>query len=133
MKKLSLKLLAQTVVSRRKSLKMTQVELSKTTGINRGLISRLESEDYSPSIDQMQALSETLNFDPSDLMVDPEATPIGIDRPYRIVVAGTGYVGLSLAVLLAQHNDVTAVDIVAEKVEKLNAFVSPIQDEYMEN
>ncbi len=50
----------------------------------------------------------------------------------KIAVAGTGYVGLSLAVLLSQHNEVTAVDIVPEKVEKLNAWQSPIQDEYIE-
>ncbi len=50
----------------------------------------------------------------------------------KIAVAGTGYVGLSLAVLLAQHNSVTAVDIIPEKVEKINAFESPIQDEYIE-
>ena len=50
----------------------------------------------------------------------------------KIAVAGTGYVGLSLAVLLAQHNEVTAVDIVPEKVEKLNSFISPIQDDYIE-
>ena len=50
----------------------------------------------------------------------------------RIAVAGTGYVGLSLAVLLAQHNKVTAVDIVTEKVELLNNKKSPIQDDYIE-
>ena len=50
----------------------------------------------------------------------------------NIAVAGTGYVGLSLAVLLSQHNKVTAVDIVSEKVEKLNNYISPIQDEYIE-
>ena len=50
----------------------------------------------------------------------------------NIAVAGTGYVGLSLAVLLAQHNKVTAVDIIPEKVEKLNNYISPIQDEYIE-
>ena len=50
----------------------------------------------------------------------------------NIAVAGTGYVGLSLAVLLSQHNHVTAVDIIPEKVEKLNNFISPIQDEYIE-
>lgn len=50
----------------------------------------------------------------------------------KIAVAGTGYVGLSLAVLLAQHNQVTAVDIVPEKVELINKRVSPIQDEYIE-
>ena len=50
----------------------------------------------------------------------------------RIAVAGTGYVGLSLAVLLAQHNEVTAVDIIPEKVEKINKKISPIQDDYIE-
>jgi len=50
----------------------------------------------------------------------------------KIAVAGTGYVGLSLAVLLSQHNDVKAVDIIPEKVEKINNYVSPIQDEYIE-
>lgn len=50
----------------------------------------------------------------------------------KIAVAGTGYVGLSLAVLLSQHNEVTAVDIVPEKIEKLNKWISPIQDEYIE-
>ena len=50
----------------------------------------------------------------------------------KIAVAGTGYVGLSLAVLLSQHNEVTAVDIVPEKVEKINKWISPIQDEYIE-
>ena len=50
----------------------------------------------------------------------------------KIAVAGTGYVGLSIATLLAQHNEVVAVDILAEKVEMINRGVSPIQDEYIE-
>jgi len=50
----------------------------------------------------------------------------------RIAVAGTGYVGLSIATLLSRHHEVTAVDIISEKVEKINARVSPIQDEYIE-
>ena len=50
----------------------------------------------------------------------------------NIAVAGTGYVGLSLAVLLAQHNDVVAVDIVPERIEKINHKESPIQDDYIE-
>ena len=50
----------------------------------------------------------------------------------KIAVAGTGYVGLSIATLLAQHNDVVAVDVVPEKVELINARRSPIQDEYIE-
>ena len=50
----------------------------------------------------------------------------------NIAVAGTGYVGLSIAVLLSQHNEVKAVDIVPEKVEKINNKISPIQDDYIE-
>ena len=50
----------------------------------------------------------------------------------RIAVAGTGYVGLSIATLLAQHNEVVAVDVVPEKVDKINNRISPIQDEYIE-
>ncbi|HIR62228.1 MAG TPA: nucleotide sugar dehydrogenase [Candidatus Coprenecus avistercoris] len=53
-------------------------------------------------------------------------------KPHRIAVAGTGYVGLSLATLLAQHNHVTAVDVIPEKVELINNRKSPIQDEYIE-
>lgn len=54
------------------------------------------------------------------------------EKKYHIAVAGTGYVGLSLAVLLSQHNHVTAVDIVPEKVEMINRRKSPIQDDYIE-
>lgn len=53
-------------------------------------------------------------------------------RKYNIAVAGTGYVGLSIATLLAQHNHVTAVDVIPDKVDKINNRISPIQDEYIE-
>lgn len=53
-------------------------------------------------------------------------------KNYKIAVAGTGYVGLSIATLLSQHHQVTAVDIIAEKVEKINNKISPIQDDYIE-
>ncbi len=53
-------------------------------------------------------------------------------KDLKIAVAGTGYVGLSIATLLSQHHYVTAVDVVPEKVEKLNSRISPIQDEYIE-
>ena len=53
-------------------------------------------------------------------------------KNYTIAVAGTGYVGLSIATLLAQHHQVTAVDVIPEKVEKINHRISPIQDEYIE-
>ena len=53
-------------------------------------------------------------------------------KPIKISVAGTGYVGLSMATLLSQHHEVTAVDVIPEKVEKINKRISPIQDEYIE-
>ena len=53
-------------------------------------------------------------------------------KDLKIAVAGTGYVGLSIATLLAQHHQVTAVDVIPEKVEKMNNKISPIQDEYIE-
>lgn len=53
-------------------------------------------------------------------------------QKYNIAVAGTGYVGLSIATLLSQHNHVTAVDVIPEKVEKINNRISPIQDDYIE-
>ena len=53
-------------------------------------------------------------------------------RDLKIAVAGTGYVGLSIATLLAQHHEVVAVDVVQEKVDLINAKKSPIQDEYIE-
>ena len=55
-----------------------------------------------------------------------------MERKYNIAVAGTGYVGLSIATLLAQHNRVTAVDVIPEKVDLINRRRSPIQDEYIE-
>lgn len=53
-------------------------------------------------------------------------------KDIKVAVAGTGYVGQSIATLLSQHHQVTAVDVIPEKVEKLNNRVSPIQDDYIE-
>ena len=53
-------------------------------------------------------------------------------KDYRIAVAGTGYVGLSIATLLSQHHQVIAVDIIPEKVDMINNRKSPIQDDYIE-
>ena len=131
MKTLSLKLLSETVECKRKLQKLSQAELAKLTGINRSLLSRLESAEYTPSVDQLLALSEVLGFQTSDVIAKEDDEQEQLGRK-KIAVAGTGYVGLSLAVLLSQHNDVTAVDIVPEKVEKINRWQSPIQDEYIE-
>ena len=135
MKKLSSNLLIDNVTTRRKAKGLTQAELAEATGINRSMIGRLENGEYIPSIEQLQALAEVLGFEVTDLFVSEENTqakPMALDRKYKIAVAGTGYVGLSMATLLAQHNQVTAVDIVPEKVEMINNRKSPIQDDYIE-
>lgn len=134
MKKLSITKMSDTIISKRKEAKMTQVQLAEATGINRGMISRLESCDYTPSIDQLQAIAEVLHFEVVDLFEDDKPVvqkPVP-DKKYNIAVAGTGYVGLSIATLLSQHNHVTAVDIIPEKVDLINNRKSPIQDEYIE-
>ncbi|MCR4947458.1 MAG: nucleotide sugar dehydrogenase [Lachnospiraceae bacterium] len=131
MRQLSLKLLAETVAGIRKSKKLSQAELAEKVNMNRSVLSRLELADYSPSVDQLLALSEVLEFDIANVLADDTAETVLVERQ-KIAVAGTGYVGLSLAVLLSQHNDVTAVDIIEEKVDKINNWQSPIQDEYIE-
>ncbi|MBQ3947659.1 MAG: nucleotide sugar dehydrogenase, partial [Ruminococcus sp.] len=131
MKHLSLELLAETVNSKRKALGLSQTALAEKTGISRTMFTRLEQQNYSPSVDQLLCLSDVLDFDYKDLFVD-DAIEVKQIKRKKIAVAGTGYVGLSLAVLLSQHNDVTAVDIIPEKVEKLNNWQSPIQDDFIE-
>lgn len=135
MKKLSICKLVDTVIRERKAKGLTQVQLAEATGINRAMIGRLEKFDYTPSIDQLQKLGEILGFEVVDLFTEEEKeapSAAVLDKKYNIAVAGTGYVGLSIATLLAQHNHVTAVDIVPEKVDLINNRKSPIQDEYIE-
>ena len=132
MKKLSTAILAEIVETKRKAAKMTQAQLAEQTGINRAQLSRLEQEDYYPSIPQLEALGEALDFDLDDVFINAASKKIESPSPLNIAVAGTGYVGLSIATLLAQHNHVTAVDVIPEKVEMLNNRKSPIQDDYIE-
>ena len=134
MKKLSTEKMADTVINKRKEMGLTQAKLAEMTGINRAMISRLEQADYTPSIDQLQAIGEVLHFEIVDLFEEEEKAEniIPIDKKYKIAVAGTGYVGMSIATLLSQHNHVEAVDIVPEKVDLINKKISPIQDDYIE-
>ena len=132
MKKLSISLLSSLVSTRRKEQSMTQQQLADATGINRALLSRLEKQDFVPSIAQLEALGEALGFEPDSVFVNTVTHKLTTSSPKNIAVAGTGYVGMSIATLLAQHNHVTAVDIIPEKVEMINRKQSPIQDEYIE-
>lgn len=134
MKKMSAEVLSNILTTHRKERGLSQVQLAEMTGINRMMIGRIEKKDYVPSIEQLQLLAEALDFDITDLFVEGK-NPLphsDITKKYNIAVAGTGYVGLSIATLLAQNHHVTAVDIIPEKVELLNNKKSPIQDEYIE-
>lgn len=137
MKKLSVDKMVETVRAKRREQGMTQAQLAQGIGMNRVMIGRLENKEYTPSIDQLQRLGEVLGFEVVDLFEEDQtsnrqARSTKPDRRYNIAVAGTGYVGLSMATLLAQHNHVTAVDIVPWKVEMINERQSPIQDDYIE-
>lgn len=134
MKKLSTALLAEIVKNKRKELKLSQQQLADKTGINRAQLSRLEQEDYYPLIPQLEALGDVLGFELDDVFISQEGKKekLSSPSPLNIAVAGTGYVGLSIATLLAQHNHVTAVDIIPEKVDMINNRKSPIQDDYIE-
>ena len=132
MKKLSTAQLADTIIRLRKQQHMTQAQLAAETGINRSLISRMEKKDFMPSIEQLEALGNVLDFDITELFISELPVKYPSPSPLKIAIAGTGYVGLSIATLLAQHNHVTAVDIIPEKVDMINRHQSPIQDEYIE-
>ncbi|HFI2431599.1 TPA: nucleotide sugar dehydrogenase [Streptococcus suis] len=131
-KEFSQEFLKTIIFSKRKELGYSQQELSDLTGINRAMISKLEQGEYLPSIPQLLALSNVLEFEINSLFVSDFPKSIGTLPAKKIAVAGTGYVGLSIAVLLAQHHQVTAVDIIQEKVDLINAKKSPIQDDYIE-
>ncbi len=133
MKKISASLLAEVVHRNRKNKKWTLEQLAEQTGIHRTMISRIEKESFMPSIKQLEELASALEFEVTDVFVEQgEESHIEVDKKYNIAVAGTGYVGLSIATLLAQHNHVTAVDIIQEKVDLINNRKSPIQDDYIE-
>lgn len=135
MKKLSRELLAEKILKRRKDFGLTQARVSEQTGINRLMIGRIEKQEYTPSIEQLESLAEVLQFDPTELFItqgENKLAQLASQKQYKIAVAGTGYVGLSIATLLAQHHEVVAVDIIPEKVELINQRKSPIQDDYIE-
>ena len=132
MKNFSSSKLAQLVLTQRKLLNLTQQELADRAGINRSMLCRLENQDYVPSLDQLTRLANTLQFDVADVFIEYTSPVFQRVVPRNITVYGAGYVGLSIATLLARHHKVTLVDVIPEKVEKINRRVSPIQDEYIE-
>ncbi len=132
MKKISMSFLATIVKEKRKEKKLTMEELAEKAGMHRTSLSRLEKQEYEPTLSQLQSLAEVLDFEVTDLLVEEGKNKIPVTKKYKIAVAGTGYVGLSIATLLAQHNQVTAVDILPEKVDLINQKKSPIQDDYIE-
>ena len=135
MKKIDKKLLSKIVKTNREKYNISQLQLAEKTNINRAMISKIESEKYMPSIEQLEKLEEILKFSIDEILQDDEIKKHKEckQKEMNIAVAGTGYVGMSIACLLAQHNNVKAVDIIAEKVEMINKKISPIQDDYIED
>ena len=126
--------LSKTIKLKREELGMSQLDLAKKTKINRAMISKIENNTYMPSISQLEDLQEALGFSLEEIRENKNKTNRKTKlEPKKIAVAGTGYVGMSIAVLLAQHNKVVAVDIVEEKVKLINKKKSPIQDDYIED
>ena len=152
------KSLAAAVRRERARKKYTQGELSALTGINRAMISRIENGGYVPTLPQLEALAKALDLDTADVFKSVGKTEkngagaakrntddssvilnsvnnktASIIRPdLKITVAGVGYVGLSIATLLAQHHEVMAITTTPAKAEKLNKWISPIQDDQIE-
>lgn len=135
MKRISPKLLSKIIKTNREKYNISQVQLAEKTDINRAMISKIESEKYMPSVEQLEKLEEVLKFTIDDILQDDEIKKVKETKleHMNIAVAGTGYVGLSIACLLSQHNSVKAVDIIPEKVEMINNKKSPIQDDYIED
>ena len=132
MRNFSISKLAEIILKQRKILNLTQQELANKAGINRSMLCRLENQDYVPSMDQLTRLANALQFDVTDVFIEYSKPVFHRVVPRNITVYGAGYVGLSIATLLARHHNVTLVDIIPEKVEKINQHISPIQDEYIE-
>ncbi|RGB46086.1 nucleotide sugar dehydrogenase [Streptococcus pasteurianus] len=132
MKTFSSATLAKLILDYRKENKVSQETLAAESGINRSVLSKIEQAEHVPSIAQLEALANIIGFDITELFAVKKGKTQRLDHSYNIAVAGTGYVGLSIATLLAQHNHVTAVDIIPEKVELINNKKSPIQDDYIE-
>ena len=133
MKSFSKNLMISQITSTRKAKHITQQQLADAAKMNRGMIIRLEAGDYMPSIEQLDKICAALDLDPTGFYINnSDSNKLPKESPLNIAVAGTGYVGLSIATLLAQHNHVTAIDIIPEKVEKINNRISPIRDEYIE-
>jgi UDPglucose 6-dehydrogenase len=134
MNRISQDALAKTVRNKREKKNLSQSQLADQTDINRAMISKIENGSHMPSISQLEDLMEVLDFDFDEIRENAKQekkdTKI-ISR--KIAVAGTGYVGMSIAVLLAQHSRVRAVDIIEEKVRLINERKSPIQDDFLED
>ncbi len=132
MRNFSISRLAEIVLAQRKQQNLTQQELADKAGINRSMLCRLENQEYMPSLDQLTRLANALQFDVTDVFIEYAKPVFKRVIPRNITVYGAGYVGLSVATLLARHHHVTLVDVIPDKVEKINQRISPIRDEYIE-
>ena len=139
MKKISRLTLMKILSAKRIEKKLSKEQLASIAGMDCTMIDCIEKGKCIPSIEQLEMLGDILEFEFTDLIENEaidsnrnQSKPERINKAYHIAVAGTGYVGLSLAVLLAQDNYVTAVDLIPERVNMIINRISPIKDEYIE-
>ena len=132
MNRINQKQLGKVVKNKREQQNLSQLDLANKTNINRAIISKIENGLHMPSIEQLDNLKEVLHFSYEDLYENNIQKNTQLQSK-KITIAGTGYVGLSMACLLAQHNEVIAIDVLEEKVDMINNKKSPIQDDYIED
>ena len=132
MKTLDRSLLARKILLYRQKNKLSQAGLASISGIHRSMLSHIENAAYDPSISQLETLCAICHLDPCDFFSEKEEI-LKSDIPMqKIVVVGTGYVGLSIATLLAKYHAVTACDILESKINAIHQWQVPLQDEYIE-
>ena len=134
MNHLSLASLAETVTQKRRKLKLSQTALAEKTGINRSVLSRLESGEYAPSVDQLLALSQVLEFDLQEVL---EEDPDGL-RPERLLQGAVGHLPDEAGVVLdaaeaaphrAGHGGVLLDTVGAEDLEEDRLTEEPLLED----
>ena len=114
MKRFSRELLAKSVAAGRKARGLSQSQLAQAAGINRSLLRCLEQGRFLPSPDPLDQLAQALDLDAAQLWCSfPFPAHVSADRPYRIAVAGTGYVGLSIATVLMALTEAETDELLA--------------------